>query len=198
MLESMIEHSRPTRAEVTDVAHSVASGTDAVMLSAETAAGAHPVAAVAMMDRVARQTEAHLWHQGGFDLLAARAVRPSRDRFGSALARATGQLSRDLKLRAIVVLSRSGTTTAEVCSARPAAPVLAVSPDPAVCRRVGLLWGALPVEVDAARFDDPVALARELTRRHRLARRGEAILLVRGFHADPKRNTPSVTLIEVR
>jgi len=199
MLESMITHNRPTRAEVTDIAHSVSAGADAVMLSAETASGQHPVAAVTMMDRIARQTEGYLWQQGAFDTMTAKPVAGARsDRFGTALARATAQLSRDLRLRAIVVISRSGMTTAEVCSARPAAPVLAVSPDAAVCRRVGLLWGAIPVAVDAARLADPVALARELARQQRLARRGEALLLVRGFHADPARNTPSVTLIELR
>jgi pyruvate kinase len=197
MLESMIVHSRPTRAEVTDIAHSVASGTDAVMLSAETASGQHPVDAVKMMDRIARQTEGYLWEQGAFGTFTISSG-PSGDRFGAALAQATAQLSRDLQVRAIVVISRSGTTTAEVCSARPASPVLAVSPDPGVCRRVGLLWGAIPVEVDPERLDDPIALAREVAKRQRLARRGQAVLLVRGFHADPARNTPSITVVEVR
>ena len=69
MLESMVSNSRPTRAEVTDVSHSVAVGTDAVMLSAETAAGKYPVEAVEMMDRIARQAEAHLWRQEAFGSL---------------------------------------------------------------------------------------------------------------------------------
>jgi pyruvate kinase len=179
MLESMIEQSRPTRAEVTDIAHSVVSGTDAVMLSAETAAGRHPVAAVEMMARIARQAEGYLWEQGAFGSMT-QAAPPRNDRFGAALSRATAQLSRDLEIRAIVVISRSGTTTAEVCSARPAAPVLAVSSDPAVCRRVGLLWG------------------REVARAARLARRGQAVMLVRGFSSVPERNTPSVTVLEMR
>ncbi len=197
MLESMIEQSRPTRAEVTDIAHSVVSGTDAVMLSAETAAGRHPVAAVEMMARIARQAEGYLWEQGAFGSMT-QAAPPRNDRFGAALSRATAQLSRDLEIRAIVVISRSGTTTAEVCSARPAAPVLAVSSDPAVCRRVGLLWGAVPVHVDPARLDDPVRLAREVARAARLARRGQAVMLVRGFSSVPERNTPSVTVLEMR
>jgi len=198
MLESMITQSRPTRAEVTDIAHSVSSGADAVMLSAETASGAHPVAAVKMMDRIARQTEAYLWHQGAFGSITGDGPDPRSDRFGVALARATAQLSRDLEVRAIVVISRSGTTTAEVCSARPAAPILAVSPDAETCRRVALLWGAVPVEIDEARLADPIGLARELARGERLARPGQAVLLVRGFHSDPTRNTPSVTVIESR
>ena len=197
MLESMIENSRPTRAEVTDIAHSVVSGADAVMLSAETAAGRHPIAAVEMMARIARQAEGYLWEQGAFGSMA-QPIQPRDDRFGAALSRATAQLSRDLEIRAIVVMSRSGTTTAEVCSARPAAPVLAVSPDPAVCRKVGLLWGAVPVLVDEARMRDPVGLAREVTRETRLARRDQALMLVRGFHADAERNTPSVTVLEMR
>jgi pyruvate kinase len=196
MLESMIEQSRPTRAEVTDIAHSVFSGADAVMLSAETASGAHPVEAVAMMDRIARQAEGYLWTQGAFGSMSDTSHHVASERFGAALARATAQLSRDLQVRAIVVISHSGTTTAEICSARPAAPVLAVSPDAATCRRVALLWGALPVCVGRRQLRDPLRLARELALSHALARPGQAILLVRGLHSVARLNTPSITVLE--
>ncbi|MDX1572252.1 MAG: pyruvate kinase, partial [Xanthomonadales bacterium] len=120
MLESMIDNPRPTRAEVTDVAHSVAMGADAVMLSAETAAGAYPLQAVQTMDRVARETEAYLWTTGQFDALRReREAEPPRP-FGVAVGRATALLSRDLMVRAIFVTSRSGQSAVEVCGERPA------------------------------------------------------------------------------
>jgi pyruvate kinase len=166
------------------------------MLSAETASGAHPVEAVAMMDRIARQAEGYLWTQGAFGSMSDTSHHVASERFGAALARATAQLSRDLQVRAIVVISHSGTTTAEICSARPAAPVLAVSPDAATCRRVALLWGALPVCVGRRQLRDPLRLARELALSHALARPGQAILLVRGLHSVARLNTPSITVLE--
>ena len=108
MLESMVHQPRPTRAEVSDVALAVRSGADAVMLSAESAAGSYPVASVAMMDTIARETEAYLWQQGHFGGLAsAEPVSPPLAT-EDALARSTAQLSRDLRVRGILVVSRSG------------------------------------------------------------------------------------------
>src|SRR5262249_36556389 len=144
MLESMIEHARPTRAEVSDVSYAVYSGTDAVMLSAETAAGAFPVLAVEMMDRVARQVEGYQWDEGAFGLLGDKGAAGTRrlppDR---AVARATAQMSRDLRVRCIVVLSRTGTTAMVVAAARPAAPIVALTTEVATCRRMSLLWGVV-------------------------------------------------------
>lgn len=197
MLESMIENARPTRAEVSDVSHTVLSGADAIMLSGETAAGDHPVLAVEMMNRIARQSEAYLWEQGafgGFDL---------RDRgeppipFGDAVARSSGQLSRDLRVRGILVISHSGMSAATMSSARPAAPVVSISSSEASCRRMSLMWGVVPHLVEEGDLADPVAMARERAQTLGLAEPGEFVLLVRGFHADPMLNTPSITLLRV-
>ncbi|MEM7405796.1 MAG: pyruvate kinase [Pseudomonadota bacterium] len=195
MLESMIENARPTRAEVTDVSHSVVIGADAVMLSAETAAGAFPLEAVAMMDRVARQAEAHLWRQEAFGSLALSAGDVSPDAFGDAVARAMASLSRDLKVRAVVVFSESGMSATTMSGARPAAPVIAVSSNATTCCRLAVCWGVLPVEVDVDDLEDRAALARELAREMGLAAPGEFILTVQGFHADPERSTPNITLL---
>jgi pyruvate kinase len=197
MLESMIDHARPTRAEVSDVSHAVASGADAVMLSAESASGQHPVLAVKMMDRIARQTEAYLWQQGAFGSIGDDRVVHDRLPVVDAVARSTAHLSRDLKVRAIVVVSRHGTSAAVASSARPAAPVLSVSAHEATCRRMNLLWGVVPVLVADAAMADPQALARGTARALGLADAGDHILLVQGFNEDPARSAPSVTVLGV-
>ena len=197
MLESMIDNPRPTRAEVSDVSTAVLGGADAVMLSGETASGAHPVAAVRMMDRIARQTEGYLWRQGAFAAFEAAEGGTPPLPFGDAVARAVAQLSRDLRPRAILVVSQGGMSAATVSAARPAAPVIMVSASAATCRRMNLLWGAVPVLVDAARLDDEAGMARELVASMALASAGEYVLLVRGFNREYQRNTPTITLIGV-
>jgi pyruvate kinase len=197
MLESMVQRTQPTRAEVADVSLTVSSGADAVMLSGETASGAHPVRCVEMMDRVVRQTEAYLWSQGAF---GAFATPPSATRpvpFGDAVANATALLSRDLRVRAIVVISRNGTSATTVSCARPSAPLLAISPSVSTSRRMALLWGAIPIVVDNRELEQPHALARRLAKEYRLAKAGDQILLVRGFHRESEHNAPSITLLSV-
>src|SRR5690606_25403080 len=159
MLESMIEDARPTRAEVSDVAHAVMSGADAVMLSAETASGKHPPAAVEMMDRIARQAEGWLWQRGAFGSIE-RGDGDGADT-AHALATATAQLSRDLGVHAVVVVSRSGLSAGIMSAARPAAPIVAVTSFQATCRRLRLCWGLVPVLVPEASLEDPATLACE-------------------------------------
>ena len=197
MLESMVENARPTRAEVADVSYAVTSGTDAIMLSAETASGAHPAEAVSMMDRVARQAEAHLWHQGAFGALSLGEERPAPIPFGDAMARATALLSRDLAIKGIMAFSEGGMTAATVSSGRPAAPVVAISSSERTYQRMSLMWGIIPVLVDADELGDPASLARSLSRKLNLASDGDHIVTVSGFSADPSLNSPTLTLLEV-
>jgi pyruvate kinase len=195
MLESMIEHPQPTRAEVSDVSHAAFSGADAVMLSAETASGKYPVRAVEVMDRVARQAEGYLWAEGAFGSITdvAEVERPVP--LHVAVARSTALLSRDLQVRSIVVLSQSGATAAVVAAARPAAPVLAVTDDPGTYRRMALLWGVVPVRVDAGELAAPHALARRLAAGFGLAEKGQYILILSGFTRDPETGAPSLTAL---
>ena len=197
MLESMIEQARPTRAEVSDVSHTVLSGADAIMLSGETATGEHPVLAVEMMNRIARQSEAYLWEQGAFGSFELRERVEPPIPFGDAVARSSALLSRDLRVRALLVVSHGGMSAATVSSARPAASVVSISASHATCRKMSLMWGVIPHAVQADDLDDPIALARDRAQTLGLADPGDFVLLVRGFHADPVKNTPSITLLRV-
>ena len=197
MLESMLQQPRPTRAEVSDVSQAVISGADAIMLSAETASGEHPILAVEMMNRIARQSEGYLWEQGAFGHFGWRDDRDSPVPFGNAVARATALLSRDLRVRAIMVISRGGMSASTMSSARPAAPVVAISSSAATCRRMSLMWGVIPQLAAEDAMDDWQSLTRRLARELSLAQAGEFVLLVRGFHAEPVHNTPSISLLTV-
>jgi pyruvate kinase len=144
MLESMIASTRPTRAEVTDVANAIFDGTDAVMLSGETAVGAYPVEAVAMMAAVAERTERELpYRQWNEDRVRRDARDPAYTIAFSACAAA-----RDLHLAALVVPTLSGRSARLISAHRPHVPILALSPGKETVRRCGLMWG---VQADSIR-----------------------------------------------
>jgi pyruvate kinase len=196
MLESMIQTTRPTRAEVTDVSNAVSLGADAVMLSGETAIGAYPTETVRMMDRVVRNTETFIWREGGFLPLK----RPTERRIWpiwEAMANATYSLADDLQVRSICVISQSGMSVATISAVRPPAPILAITGREQVSRRLALMWGVIPVLSENAGHEKPNVVAREISSRLELAGSGDYILLVRGFHSDPMLNTPSVTTLMV-
>lgn len=196
MLESMIDNPRPTRAEVTDISYAVSLGTDAIMLSAETAAGRYPVKAVNIMHRIVCQTESYLWSHGGYPNISQDdTARPVP--IWESIANTVSKLSHDLKVRAVMVLSQSGMSAGTVSSARPAAPVVAITNDETVCRRMALLWSVIPVLSQEAGTTNPNILAKTIAKDLKLADDGEHILLVRGFHHEPQKNTPSITVIRV-
>lgn len=195
MLESMIQNSRPTRAEVTDVFHAVESRADAVMLSAETAAGQFPVEAVKMMHRIARQTEAQLWSRGEYGLMAAQQAPPVP--LWNVIATTTSRMSRDLMARAVMVVTRSGKSAEIVATARPASPIVAMTHDVRVYRKLCLRWGVIPILETQVGSENPNELARQYARDLGLAVPGEIVLLVRGFHGEQDKSLPSVTVIEV-
>jgi pyruvate kinase len=199
MLESMITNPRPTRAEVTDVANAVRSGADAVMLSGETASGAYPVEAVAMMDAVIREVETHLYHHGAFGTFDLYSPHPEISTpavtVDDGIAQATALLSRQLEARGIVAVSRGGWSIGVMSAARPAAPLIGVSADPKVARRGGLMWGVIPIVVDAAALEDVLGLARRLIREAGIGAGGQPILVVRGLSSDPAQSAPSITVL---
>ncbi len=195
MLESMIEASRPTRAEVTDVAFAALERADAVMLSAETAAGKHPIEAVATMDRVLRIVEGYQWKRGLHGHVvdaphAHGALGPS-----AALSRATSLLSGDLGVRAVVVPTRTGRTARLVAAERPAAPIVVLSSDEGVCRRANLSWGTNPERVTPEELADPRATALVVVRRFELVDPGQPVLLVWDASSDVSNPQPTVSIL---
>ena len=195
MLESMIDHSRPTRAEVGDVANAALTGADAVMLSAETASGKYPMRAVEMMDRVLREVEGYQWRQGSFLVDEPTGGGDLSQRDG--VANAATSLAHDLKLQGIILPTRSGTTARVICSHRPTAPLVAVSTNEAVCRRLTLNWGIVPMTTTEAEYGDWQTLCRRVARSCDLTRTGHSVLLVAGFSDDVARNAPLLQILRV-
>ena len=197
MMESMIHNSRPTRAEVGDVANAALSGADAVMLSGETAAGKYPVKTVKNMDCVLREMEAYQWQHGQFgesDPEAVASVLPS-DR--KAVARAVTALAQDLKLQGIVVPTRSGTTAKVLAADRPTAPLFGVCADITICRRLALHWGVIPFHTDEKNTHNWKKLCESISTRCSLTKTGNTVLLVSGFNDDPTLNEPVMKVMRV-
>ena len=195
MLESMTRNPRPTRAEVMDVSHAVTQGTDAVMLSGETAVGRHPIKAARMMDRVIRETEGFLWERRAASpsLIPDPAKLPPLD-LEDAVSRATALLTRDLEVRCIVVFTGSGWTAGKVCAARPQAPILAATPDQEAQRRTSLFWGVEPVAVPSLDAGPNHDQTRRIALDSGLAEKGDYVLEVRGFSSVPERNVPTLSV----
>ncbi len=141
MLESMIENPRPTRAEVSDVANAVFDGTDAVMLSGESAIGKYPVEAVAIMARIVTEAESHAKLVERFE--------PKQQQSGLSIAEticeATAHAANDLDLRGIALFTESGYTARHLSKYHPSAPIFALSPSEVTVNRLNLLWGTTPI-----------------------------------------------------
>ena len=196
MLESMIDNARPTRAEVTDISYAVSLGTDAVMLSAESAAGAFPVESVKMMDSIVRQTEAYLWKTNAYNVgINIKDQRPVP--VWQAVSNVTNDLAADMMVRGIMVLSKSGMSAATMSAARPSAPVVAITNQADVYRKMSLHWGTIPVFTREDMSSDTNKLVCRIARDLKLAESNELVLQVRGFHSDPRKNKPSITVLMV-
>src|SRR5881296_1415857 len=178
MLESMVHHPRPTRAEASDVANAILDGTDAVMLSAETAVGEYPFDAVRAMDRIIREMERH-------PLAAAREdrrVAPGQDvSVEDAIAIGTSAVARMLKTPLIVTLTKGGFTARKVAALRPPVPILAVTTEPVTYRQLALVWGVTAVGVDhVPSYDAMLEVVRDLILKRGYARPGDRIVMTAG------------------
>lgn len=179
MLESMTTNAIPTRAEVSDVANAIVDGTDAVMLSGETAAGFDPVGAVRMMSSIAVETERYLQrYPPAWDWQHALSTEnPLQDALGHAALR----LVEDLDAKAIVVSTRTGGTALFLSKARPFAPIIAFTPDEEAMRRLHLYWGVQPVFApEVACREDLGEAALRYLRRNGIAAPGDRVLIVSG------------------
>lgn len=179
MLESMIHAPRPTRAEASDVANAVFDGTDAVMLSGETAAGEYPVQAVTMMDAIVRQAEQHLsqWGRWGGEPDSGAC---DDDVFYTT--RAAEALARDRNVAALAAFTESGTTARVLSKYRPTVPVLAFTPIPETYNRLNLFWGVKPfLTARAANIEEMIRIVDQAMITETPLKPGQQVVLVCGY-----------------
>ncbi|PWC98667.1 pyruvate kinase [Azospirillum sp. TSO5] len=177
MLESMISAPAPTRAEASDVATAVFDGADAVMLSAETASGDYPVEAVSIMDRIARRVEGDPLYRGLMDAQHADPEQTESD----AITAAARQVAHTVKAAAIATYTTSGSTTLRAARERPEVPILCLTENPAIARRMVLAYGVHAVLTeDVQSFSDMVHKAARLAYVHGLAEEGQRLVITAG------------------
>jgi len=182
MLESMITHPRPTRAEASDVANAILDGTDAVMLSAETAAGAYPRLAVEAMRRIITEVESHPTAQS---LHEDRRPHDSVVSTEQAIAAATVAAVRMLATPLVIVFTKSGFTGRIVASHRPGVPILALTDLPRTARQLALVWGVIPELVPPGNaYEEVVRLGLAAATRNGLASRGDRVVVTAGVPFD--------------
>ncbi|MBM2825271.1 MAG: Pyruvate kinase [Dehalococcoidales bacterium] len=191
MLESMVQAPTPTRAEATDVANAVLDGSDALMLSEETAIGSYPTEAVGMMAKIALEAETafpyeRILHERWPDMPAE---------VNDATARAACQIASQVQARAIIALTNGGTTALRVAKYRPCQPVLAVTTSDNIVRRLSLVWGVLPVKKpEPANLEEVFELAREVTLETNIASTGDLVVITAGL---PLAMAGSTNLVKV-
>lgn len=176
MLESMMEHPTPTRAEVSDVSNAVFDGTDAIMLSGETAVGKYPIEAISVMASIAKHVEGSLGNDG------RSARRPFLPGVSDAVAHAACVTAHEIKAKAIICLTKSGLTAQLVSRYRPACPVLAVSPRLNTVRRLALQWGVVALRVmDEIHGEELLEAAMAMVVAQGLVAKGEPVVITAGM-----------------
>jgi pyruvate kinase len=191
MLDSMKENPRPSRAEASDVANAIFDGSDALMLSGETAVGLYPLESVAMMDRIIRVAEASSAHPS---IPAQRGNLSVSETIADALCHATDAL----RMKVVAVFTESGSSAQLVSKYRPAAPIIAFSPNFETRRRLSLCWGVLPRTIDrVTNIDQLTRLAEKRLREEGLVRPGDIIGIVAGTPLGVRGTTNIMKLHEV-
>lgn len=177
MLESMITTPAPTRAEASDVATAIYDGTDAVMLSAETAAGDYPIETVEIMDRIIQRVEGDiLYHK----LRDADRVAPEETE-ADAISAAARQVAQTIKAKAIVTYTTTGSTSYRVARERPEITILGLTPKVETARKLALVWGVLAsVTPDAKNFNEMVQGARKMAKAEKIGERGDTLVVTAG------------------
>jgi len=174
MLESMTENPRPTRAEASDVANAIFDGSDAVMLSAETATGKYPVEAVQMMARIIEEAEASIHEY-------PRPAPQERLKVPETVAELVCHASLELHMKLIAVFTHSGFTARLISRYRPLVPIVAFTPEANTRRRMALFWGVTARQIpDIKKIDGLAAIAEKRLLEERLVRRGDVIGIVAG------------------
>ena len=177
MLESMIKAPTPTRAEVSDVANAIYDGADAVMLSAESAAGDWPIESVAMMNAIAEAVERDPGYAARVHFTETRPDPTTAD----ALAEAAGEIAKTVSAAAIICFTASGSTARRVARERPSVPLLVLTPQADTARRLGLLWGAHAVRTrDVGSFEEMIGKSKRMALRHGMAKAGDRVIIMAG------------------
>ncbi|GAA0678285.1 pyruvate kinase [Sphingomonas insulae] len=191
MLESMIQSPSPTRAEVSDVATAIYDGADAIMLSAESAAGAWPVESVAMMNSIGISVEGDPMHGDRVHFTVMRPDPTTAD----ALAEAAKQIAKTTSATAIICFTTSGSTARRIARERPSVPILVLTPSKETARRLGLLWGTHAVHTrDVESFEDMVGKAKRMALRTGIAKAGDRVIVMAGV---PFRTPGSTNVLHV-
>jgi pyruvate kinase len=174
MLESMVENPRPTRAETSDVANAVLDGTDAIMLSAESARGKYPRESVAMMAKIAIEAESSI------ETIPRRRAHRHLS-ISETICESVAHAAQDLDMKAIAVYTETGTTARLISKYRPKAAIYAFAANPCVCARLNLLWGVQPVWCEMGiTTEEMVSNAENLMLKHRAVQPGDVIAIVAG------------------
>jgi pyruvate kinase len=177
MLESMIKSPSPTRAEVSDVATAIYDGADAVMLSAESAAGDWPEESVSMMDRIAISVESDPVYAARVHFTQTVADPTTAD----ALSEAAFDIAKTVSASAIICFTSSGSTARRIARERPSVPLLVLTPKVETARRLGLLWGVHAVRTqDVTSFEEMVAKAKRMAMRQGIAKGGDRVIVMAG------------------
>ncbi len=191
MLESMIKSPTPTRAEVSDVATAIYDGADAIMLSAESAAGDWPVESVSMMNAIGQSIERDPAHGERVHFTVMRPDPTTAD----ALAEAAKSIAATVSAAAIICYTSSGSTARRIARERPSVPLLVLTPRRETARRLGLLWGCHAVHTrDVESFEEMVAKAKRMALRHRMAGAGDQVVVMAGV---PFRTPGSTNVLHV-
>lgn len=191
MLESMITSPSPTRAEVSDVATAIYDGADAIMLSAESAAGQWPIESVAMMNSIGVAVERDPTHGDRIHFTVTRPDPTTAD----ALSEAAKNIAATVEAAAIVCFTSSGSTARRIARERPGVPIIVLTPKLETARRVGLLWGAYAIHTrDVSSFEEMVGKAKRMALRHKLATAGDRVIIMAGV---PFRTPGSTNVLHV-
>jgi pyruvate kinase len=191
MLESMIVSPTPTRAEVSDVANAIYEGADAVMLSAESAAGAYPLEAVEMMNRIAQSVECDPIYSARVHFTET----PTEATAADALSESAAQITRTLEVKAMACYTTSGSTARRIARERPPVKTLVMTASIKVARRLGLMWGVHAVHTrDVSSFEEMVGKAKRMALRHHLASPGDRMVIMAGV---PFKTAGSTNVIHV-
>jgi pyruvate kinase len=194
MLRSMVENPGPTRAEVTDVANAILDGTDAVMLSEETAVGRYPVEAVATLSRIMEAAESDLW-EGAFRWPTSGETIAGEISIPDAACQAAAQAATAVRAKGIVVFTQSGTTARLISKYRPSSPIFAFTPSEEIRRRTSLYWGVVSRRMDRIeQADRLIAQMERHLRQEGWAGTGDRLVILFGFPIDRKGPTNMVKL----